>query len=577
MTRLPREGKLIVYGLLALGASPLALSAQPALMQYTSGVLGPVSGARTPVQGVPVPLSQRCQEDSVRVALPEQFNARPIRSLDIVTHGPRSLRVVGAAFDRTHARTRAGTVRRELLFAPGDRLDSLTVAESLRRLRTLGFLDDVVIVARTCNGSRDADSVDVTVVTRDAWSASVSGSAHMAGLGIGFAERNVLGTGRTVRVGLQTDRNGFNRSIGVRDPAFLGSSLIGDVRLSQFLRGASWQAAIVTRRRALVDPWTLEIRAGSYDRGASGFHLGAAKRSSASFVAGRRISGLGAGSAVYALAGTEAENSRISAGLHERMIGPSSINRRYVGALVGMAVHATHFDTLSWLLPSGGIVDVPRGVEMQFVAGPGRDPLHNEVAGHLDGWIGMAHTVGSRSVVYSDFWASGYAGNVNLRQSSLRASMVGARMATRGLWTLRLAAERMRSPDPDVRALSSVDVTSRLLATPYRLSNDAMAASAERSVHLREVIRGSMLDAALFAAGSLRHEPQSVHAARSASVFAIGTGLRLVPSRTPRAAIRLDIGLASIKTLAVKNKPFIALSASPFIGGGRRRDANRLP
>ena len=535
----------------------------------------------------------------MRVALPEQFNARPIRYVDIVTHGPRSLRIVGTAFDGMHARTRVGTVRRELLFAPGDKLDSLSVSESLRQLRTLGFLDDAFLVARTCNGPADADSVDITVVTRDAWSTSASGSAHASGASIGFTERNVLGTGRTLRFGLQGDRNGFNRSIGFRDPALLGSDLIGDLRMSQFSHGASWQAAIVTRRRALIDPWTLEMRASSYDRTQSKLLNSASKRSVASVIVGRRLTSRSAGSAVYFLTGAEMENSRLSSAPNEKIIGPASINRQYAGGLVGMAVLATHFDTLSWLLPSGVIVDVPHGIETQFVVGPGRDPIHHEVAGHLDGWIGMAHTVGSKSVVYSDVWVSGYAGHLNLQQSTLRASISASRSASRGLWTLRITGERMRSPDPDVRALASVDVTSRLLAPGFRLANDAIAASAERSVHLREIIRGSMLDAAVFAAGSLRHEPASAsvingaslpgagasvnpnggagfHAAGSASVLAIGTGLRLLPSRSLRSAIRLDVGMASIKTLGVKNKPYIALSVSPFIGSGRRRDANRL-
>ncbi|MDQ6611068.1 MAG: hypothetical protein M3Y64_01435, partial [Gemmatimonadota bacterium] len=533
MTRLPRGGKPIAYSVIALAAFPIGLQAQAALRQNTATK--------------PALVSRACQEDSVRVALPDEFNARPIRHVDIVTNGPHSLRVVGTAFDRMHARTRAGTVRRELLFAPGQRLDSLAVAESLRRLRELGFLDDVFLVARACNGPTDADSVDVTVVTRDAWSASVSGSTHMSGASIGLAERNVLGTGRTVRLGLQADHNGFNRSIGVRDPAFLGSGLIADVRLSQISRGASWQASVTTRRRALVDPWTLELRAGSYDRGATPLHQSATKRSSASVIVGRRLTDADAGNAVYLLTGGEADNSRLSSGPHDRVIGPSSINRRYVGALIGLAVQATHFDTLSWLLPAGGIVDVPHGVETQFVAGPGRDRTNDQIAGHFDAWIGLAHTLGYSNVVYSDLWASGYAGKANLRQLSLRASIVAARKASRGQWKLRLTAERMSSPDPDVRALASFDVTSRLLLPSFRLANDAVSVSAERSVHLREVIRGSMLDAALFTAGSLRHEPASIHAAMNASVVTVGAGLRLLPTRSPRSGVRLDVGLASIR------------------------------
>ncbi|MEP6763020.1 MAG: hypothetical protein ABJB66_01855 [Gemmatimonadaceae bacterium] len=532
-----------------------------------------------------------CQEDSVRVGLPRQFNARPIRNVDIVTHGPRSLRIVGAALDRVHTRTRVGTIRRELLFSPGDKLDSLDVSESLRRLRSLGFLDDAFIVARSCNSVADADSIDITVVTRDAWSTSASGSTHGTGGSVGLTERNVFGTGRALRLGLQSDQRGFNRSIGLREPSLFGSDLIGDVRLAQFSHGASWQAAIVTRRRALVDPWTLDARAFSYDRGQKDLTSGSSKRVSVSGIIGRRISDVDADRALYFLTGAEGLNSRFAAAPNEFTIGPAGRQRQYVGALVGLGVQATHFDTLSWLLPSGGIVDVPDGVETQFVVGPGRDFMNHQYAAHLDSWIGAAHTMGSKSVVYSDAWISVFAGNADLQQSTLRASVVAARRASRGLWSLRLTADHMRSLDPDARIMGSVDVTSRLLTPTFRIANDAVALSAERSVHLREIVRGSMLDAALYVAGSLRHEPTSsqiglpsqtfeqilpAHPSVDVSVIAFGTGLRLVPSRSPRSTIRLDVGFASIKTIGVRNKPYIALSVLPWIATGRRRDAGRL-
>ncbi|MEP6779047.1 MAG: hypothetical protein ABJC26_04100 [Gemmatimonadaceae bacterium] len=531
-----------------------------------------------------------CQEDSVRVGLPRAFNERPIRNVDIVTHGPRSLRVVGAALDRLHTRTRVGTIRRELLFSPGGRLDSLDVAESLRRLRSLGFLDDAFIVARSCNSATDGDSVDVTVVTRDAWSTSATAATHSSGGSVGITERNLLGTGRTLRVGLQADHNGFNRSISLRDPALFGTDLIGDIRLSQFSHGASWQVALATRRRALVDPWIFDARVFSYDRGQRDLITGASKRVSISGTIGRRITDVEASSAVYFLTGAEGLNSRFSAAPNQFTIGPPQRDRRYVGALVGLAVQATHFDTLSWLLPSGGIVDVPKGVETQFVVGPGRDLLNHQYAAHLDSWIGAAHTIGSKSVVYSDAWISAFVGNSELEQTSMRASVVTVRSAWRGTWSLHVTGDHMRSLDPDIRLMPSVDVTSRLLPTDFRMANDAVAFAAERSVHLREIIRGSMIDAALFAAASLRHEPSSsqfafpqlttgqvlpARASVDASVIAFGTGLRLLPSRSPRSTVRLDIGLASIKTIGVKNKPYIAISVVPWIGAGRRRDANR--
>ena len=526
----------------------------------------------------------------MRVGLPREFNERPIRNVDIVAHGPRSLRVVGAALDRVHTRTRIGTIRRELLFSPGDKLDSLDVSESLRRLRSLGFLDDAFIVARSCNSATDADSVDITVITRDAWSTSATASTHSSGGSIGVTERNLLGTGRTLRFGLQADHNGFNRSIGLRDPALFGTDLVGDIRLSQFSHGASWQVALATRRRALVDPWIFDARVFSYYRGQRNLVTGASKRASISGTIGRRMTDVEASSAVYLLTGAEGLNSRFSAAPNEFTIGPPQRDRQYVGALVGLGVQATHFDTLSWLLPSGGIVDVPNGIETQFVVGPGRDLINHQYAAHVDSWIGAAHTIGSKSVVYSDAWISAFVGNATLQQSNVRASVTSVRKAWRGTWSIRLNAEYMRSIDPDIRVLNNVDVTSQLLPPNFRMANDALALTAERSVHLREVTRGTMLDGALFVAGSLRHEPATgqfalssiaayqiplARASINASVLAVGAGVRLVPTRSPRSTIRLDMGLASIKAIGVKNKPYIAISVLPWIGAGRRRDSNR--
>jgi outer membrane protein assembly factor BamA len=57
-------------------------------------------------------------------------------------------------------------VQRQLLFSPGDRIDTTLVAETLRRLRDRRLYTDVIFAVRRCAGS---DSVDLLVTTRDAW------------------------------------------------------------------------------------------------------------------------------------------------------------------------------------------------------------------------------------------------------------------------------------------------------------------------------------------------------------------------------------------------------------------------
>src|SRR6185369_7969359 len=69
--------------------------------------------------------AQRCGTDTSRVAAPRQSVGRAIHSLQIVTLSPAPLPRLVRALDRVHARTREATVKRELLFAAGDTVDSL--------------------------------------------------------------------------------------------------------------------------------------------------------------------------------------------------------------------------------------------------------------------------------------------------------------------------------------------------------------------------------------------------------------------------------------------------------------------
>src|SRR5207247_4288140 len=66
-----------------------------------------------------------------------------------------------------HLRTRARTVRQQLLFAPGEPWREARRAETARALRALDYLEPLGIQAR-----RTGDSVAVTVETRDAWTTS---------------------------------------------------------------------------------------------------------------------------------------------------------------------------------------------------------------------------------------------------------------------------------------------------------------------------------------------------------------------------------------------------------------------
>src|SRR5919201_5364364 len=117
------------------------------------------------IAGLAPRAAAQCDSVVSRTAL-AAFSGAPIRSLRIVTLAMTPMPGPVHLFDNLHVRTRASTIRRQLLFAAGDTVDTLRVAESLRRLRRLRYLADAAVEARRCGAD---GGVDVTVTTRDVW------------------------------------------------------------------------------------------------------------------------------------------------------------------------------------------------------------------------------------------------------------------------------------------------------------------------------------------------------------------------------------------------------------------------
>jgi hypothetical protein len=109
-----------------------------------------------------------------------------------------------------HIQTRRFVINQELLFDPGDPLDSLVLNETARNLRTLGLFRDVDI---------DTVRIDDRLVARldvaDAWTTTLQIDARSTGgqamWGLGVKEKNILGTGTLFRAKYrkEVDRNSF--------------------------------------------------------------------------------------------------------------------------------------------------------------------------------------------------------------------------------------------------------------------------------------------------------------------------------------------------------------------------------
>ena len=512
---------------------------------------------------------QVCDTVRSRVGL-SAIQGMTIRSVDIQTLPP-SLTLPGPAerLTRVHTATFPSTVRRELLFAPGQSLDSVSVAESLRRLRALGYLEDAQLEARTCT---DSVGVALTVLTRDAWSTEPIVLLRPRSVALGISDANAFGTGRAVRLTLQSDALGFGFGASVRDPALWNGRLDGQISSAMYGAGSSWSFALRPRRRSLADPWTGEVRWASSHRELAPTPGDAFDETRVTLLGGPRLTSTSRSSTVYGLVGAEADQADVEWSPLEPLIGPAAVHRRFLGAALGIARRAARYDTLGWVLHRDGIVDVPTVTEGEIVAAFGRDLADGRAKTHVDGWLARTWTTQNRSLVTGGVWTSGYVASNLLQAATTRGSLIALTPTPNGAWEIRLAAERLYDPDPTVRALRSIDPIGALLPRAAQLAKAAASISAERDIRLWDVMGASELDAGFFGAFARRWDPAGLADADMAASM-IGMGLRLAPSRTPGATFRLDVAYPVGYRTGVRARPLLALSLTPWLTAGHQRDS----
>ncbi|NOT34404.1 MAG: BamA/TamA family outer membrane protein [Candidatus Eisenbacteria bacterium] len=151
---------------------------------------------------------------------------------DPLPHGV--LRPIAGLANHLHIRTRASTIRRDLLFAAGERWNEQRARESLRLLRARQIFVPVSLVRQRVN-----DSLEVRVETRDIWSTVLDFSLESGGGStsgeFGVAERNLFGRGQSLAFSYREDPLRVTRSVSFSDPALGGTRL----RVSAFARDES--------------------------------------------------------------------------------------------------------------------------------------------------------------------------------------------------------------------------------------------------------------------------------------------------------------------------------------------------
>jgi hypothetical protein len=116
-----------------------------------------------------------------------------------------------------HIETRPVTIRRELLFRPGEPYDSARVAESERNLRALGIFRKVSI-----DSVRTDSGLVMRVLTKDGWSTKADWRFRSAGgdveFTIGLVEDNLLGTASSAAVRYRKTTDRTSVALGFRRP-----------------------------------------------------------------------------------------------------------------------------------------------------------------------------------------------------------------------------------------------------------------------------------------------------------------------------------------------------------------------
>jgi outer membrane protein assembly factor BamA len=127
--------------------------------------------------------------------------------------------------NKVHVLTRDKVIQDMLLFAQGEPFVARLLDESARALRAGGFVADAVI--EPGNYDPATNSVDVNVKVRDSWSLALEAKLNHKGgqteWGIGLSDNNLLGTGKTLQIGYESEIDRDQSLLGYSDGNVFGS------------------------------------------------------------------------------------------------------------------------------------------------------------------------------------------------------------------------------------------------------------------------------------------------------------------------------------------------------------------
>ena len=516
-----------------------------------------------------------CAITESRAALATLSGAR-IATVSIVREGP-DLPGPARLAAGLHPVSREYIIRRQLLFAPGDTVDTLRVGETMRRLRRQRLHSDVVILAHRC---AESGPVGLVLRTRDNWTLRPTARLRSASeLALGIEEKNLWGTGRTVAVTSELSRWGTGAGLTLIDPWLFGRDVEGSLRIAKLGGGRVLRLGLRNHEYSVFQPWRAEAslsRLSFADTGAAERPLHAVR---AAMLVGRRI---GAGTASVTMLTTGVEFDSAAAISPSRRTAPdapplTSHVRSFLGGDIGVLHRTARWDTASWIVPGRGFLDIPLGWEGDGVIGIGQQRDARTAALKLDAWMGRVWVPARGRIMMVDGWASGYAARGVDANHIARVSAAWYESAWRGMWGSRLTAERLLEVDPDVRALSLMplaDYTAPALRAHSVRGGMSVAGSAERAMHLFKATAVSVVDAGAFVAGSYRWRVDGVPGGQLRAGV-VGARLRLLSANGAVSSVRLDVGHPLILSDALPRRTFAVLAIGSLFDVSRQRDGRR--
>lgn len=340
--------------------------------------------------------------------------------------------------NRLHVDTRHRVIRRELLFAPGDRLDAEILAESERKLREIGIFADAEISVIPAS----ADSVDVVVRTRELWTTALNVSYDRFEddtlWTIEVREKNFLGTAKGFEVARRADPDRDTWVLGVSDRQMLDGTWEGRLRWSDASDGSSIEWRLDREFVQLTGEWA--VRMGYRDVQVSPRYYVAeslyvrpdARRTAAGFEWGHRL-GLSKGGVWRGLGGFVVEYQNFVTQEPLNLYTPSEElpitvdfpidvpeDRRWHTIYTGVERKTREFKRARFLYAMGTREDIPIGPELTVRTGWTARWLGSNASGL---WFNLHHRWNSELSNHwlqsADIYSSGLLGDTEGRNIRL--------------------------------------------------------------------------------------------------------------------------------------------------------------